>query len=186
MPTSAPTRKTADERREDLLAAALTEFAARGLDGASTDAIARAAGVSQPYLFRLFGSKKDLFLRSVGRCFDDIADRLREAGAGLEGEAALQAMGQAYGRWISTDPRRLQGQMQCYAACGDPDIRDAVRAGFGRVVAVAEDTGAPEAAIQSFFATGMLINAIGQMGLESSPEPWAARLTRGCLAPEGS
>jgi AcrR family transcriptional regulator len=64
------TRQTAAERREAVLEAASAEFALRGLHGASTDAIARRAGISQPYLFRLFGSKKELFIAVVDRCYD--------------------------------------------------------------------------------------------------------------------
>ena len=66
-------------RREEILAAAFDEFAEHGLDGTSTDVIARKAGVSQPYLFRLFGTKKELYLESVRRClrelphFDELA-----------------------------------------------------------------------------------------------------------------
>jgi AcrR family transcriptional regulator len=63
------TRQTADERRVAVLAAANIEFALRGLHGASTDAIARRAGISQPYLFRLFGSKKELFIAVIEDCF---------------------------------------------------------------------------------------------------------------------
>ena len=55
---STATRKTADERRVEILEAARAEFALKGLYGASTDTIARRAGLSQPYLFRLFGTKK--------------------------------------------------------------------------------------------------------------------------------
>ena len=53
-------RKTAEQRRDEILDAALVEFAERGLHGASTEAIARRAGISQPYVFRLFGTKKEL------------------------------------------------------------------------------------------------------------------------------
>ena len=48
----------------------LHEFAAGGYVGTSTDSIARAVGVSQPYLFQLFGTKRDLFLAVVRRCFE--------------------------------------------------------------------------------------------------------------------
>jgi len=82
-------RKTAEERREAVLDAALTEFGDHGFEGASTDAIARAAGISQPYLFRLFGTKKDLFLASVQRCLDDTYARFDAAAKGLEGEGFL-------------------------------------------------------------------------------------------------
>ena len=62
------TRQTAEERREAVLDAATHEFAVKGFHGASTEDIARAAGISQPYLFRLFGSKKELYLAAFARC----------------------------------------------------------------------------------------------------------------------
>jgi AcrR family transcriptional regulator len=63
--TWAQSRITAGERRERVLEAALTAFAAGGLDGTSTQDIARRAGISQAYLFRLFPTKKALFLAVV-------------------------------------------------------------------------------------------------------------------------
>ena len=51
-------RQSAEERREEILEAALVEFADRGLHGTSTEDIARRVGISQPYVFRLFGTKK--------------------------------------------------------------------------------------------------------------------------------
>ena len=59
------TRSTAQERRAELLAAALSEFAIGGLHGTSTEAIAKRAGISHAYLFRLFGTKKQLFIAIV-------------------------------------------------------------------------------------------------------------------------
>ena len=83
------TRQTADERRVAVLAAADVEFALRGLHGASTDAIARRAGISQPYLFRLFGSKKELFLAVNDDCFARTLESFRAAASGKSGEEAL-------------------------------------------------------------------------------------------------
>src|ERR671938_1028191 len=100
-------RKTAEERRQAVLDAAMVEFADKGLDGASTDAIARRAGISQPYLFRLFGTKKELFIASVERCFAETLAMFREAAEGKRGQEALDAIGAAYVRSISEDPRRL-------------------------------------------------------------------------------
>jgi AcrR family transcriptional regulator len=71
---------TAGERREMVLQAALTEFAGRGLDGTSTQAIARRAGISRPYLFRLFPAKKALFLSVVQRCFQQVTQVLPHRG----------------------------------------------------------------------------------------------------------
>src|SRR3990172_6271095 len=126
------TRQTADERREDVLVAAVAEFARAGFHGASTDAIARSAGISQPYLFRLFGSKKELYVASVRRCFRRTLEAMQQAAEGLRGEEALSAMADGYGVLLKSDPTMLQGQLQTYAAAlDDPDIRQAVREGYG-------------------------------------------------------
>src|SRR5919204_3895130 len=110
-------RKTAEERRRAVLDAAMVEFADKGLDGSSTDAIARRAGISQPYLFRLFGTKKELFIASVQRCFAETMETFRAAAEGKTGQEALEAMGDAYVAMITANPNRLRGQLQAYAAC---------------------------------------------------------------------
>src|SRR5206468_9572252 len=119
-------RKSAEERREAVLEAALEEFAARGLDGASTEAIAAKAGISQPYVFRLFGTKKDLFIAVVSRCFRQTLEIFQRAAEGQRGEEALGAIGHAYGELLATDRTYLRAQMQAYAACDDPEIRAVV------------------------------------------------------------
>src|SRR6185436_19940779 len=128
------TRKTAEERRKDVLDAALEVFAHHGLSGASTDEIARRAGISQPYLFRLFRTKKELFLAAVERCFSETRDTFEQAAEGKTGDEALTAMGKAYGELIRSNPNRLRAQMQTYAACEDPDVRRVARRGFGELV----------------------------------------------------
>src|SRR3954453_19511586 len=104
MTATASTRKPADERREEILVAARQEFARHGLHGASTDAIARRAGISQPYLFRLFGTKKELFVAGVNRCFDQTLDAFAAAADSLRGEEAMHAMGDAYHALIADNP----------------------------------------------------------------------------------
>jgi AcrR family transcriptional regulator len=169
-------RKTAEERREAVLDAALTEFGDHGFEGASTDVIARGAGISQPYLFRLFGTKKELFIASTERCFANTYERFAAASSGLQGEETLEAMGHEYKAMIAEDPRRLRAQMQSYAACDDPEIAAVVRRGFGRLVDLVESKGAdPEQAVQ-FFSAGMLINVMASMGVLGGQEPWAAKL----------
>src|SRR5438552_18477511 len=117
--TVASTRKSQAERREEILDAALDVFATRGYDGASTEEIARAAGISQPYVFRLFGTKKELFKAVVARCFRETLEMFQRAAEGKRGAAALDAMGLAYVHRLMTDRKRLQAQMQAYAACDD-------------------------------------------------------------------
>ena len=85
-------RKSADERREDILAVALRHFAIGGLHGTSTEAIAREAGISQPYLFRLFHTKKELFLACVDRADGKVSDVFRRAAANAPAGERLQAM----------------------------------------------------------------------------------------------
>ena len=90
---------------------------------------------------------------------------------------------------ITDDPRRLQGQMQAYAACDDPDVRAVVRRGFGRLVELVEsEGGSRRSASIDFFAVGMLINVMASMELcARQDEPWAdAAASRGCGTSEGA
>jgi len=174
-------RKSADERREAVLEAALEEFASHGLAGASTEAIAAKAGISQPYVFRLFGTKKGLFTAVINRCFRETLELFQRAAEGKRGQAALEAMADAYVNELLPDRTRLLGQMQAYAACEDPDVRAVVRAGYGDLVSYVERvSGLPPQEITQFFAAGMLLNVIACMDLSTSTEPWATRLLEGC------
>src|ERR1700694_6213642 len=105
----------------------MLEFAEHGLHAASTEEIARRAGISQPYVFRLFGTKKELFRAVVARCFRETLDMFQRAAEGLRGVEALDAMGKAYVDRLLNDRGRLRLQMQGYAACDDPEICAVVR-----------------------------------------------------------
>ena len=178
------TRMTAAERREDILAVALVEFGEHGLHGTSTDTIAQKAGVSQPYLFRLFGTKKALYLEAVRRCLRQTLELFQDAAGGKSGEEALDAIGKAY-RELLRDRTRLQAQMQAYADCGDEDVRAVVREGYGRLVEFVERvSGAEPARIRDFFAFGMLLNVFASMDLLDQKAPWAKKLLAASLEPE--
>lgn len=168
-------RQSADERRAAIVAAAVDEVAAKGLAGSSTDVIAHRAGVSQPYVFQLFGTKKDLFIAVVrhvfGRtriAFEDAADRFaRGEKFAHECDTPLGAMGEAYIQLLA-DRTLLLVQLQAYAACSDPDVRAAVRDEFDKTHRyVAEATGASPWDIHLFFAEGMLLNVDAAVGLGS-------------------
>src|SRR5215471_2315704 len=124
MATAPSRRRTAAERREEILEAALTEFADGGLHGASTDAIARRAGISQPYLFRLFGTKKELFLAVLERGFERTLEAFQlGVGRARGGESGVfDEMGKAYVELLASDRRILLAQMQSYAACDDAEV----------------------------------------------------------------
>jgi AcrR family transcriptional regulator len=177
-----PTRQTADERRTAVLAAAISEFARSGYAGTSTETIAARAGISQPYLFRLFGTKKDLFVATYDLVGDRIINELTRVSEGLQGEDALTAMGTAYLE-LMQDPELLQVQLHGFAAApGDPDIARSCRRTFEVLQEVVVDrTGLSDDELREFFAMGMLINVIAAIDLLSIPEHWAQSL---CHVPE--
>jgi AcrR family transcriptional regulator len=182
MPTRTATRgprQSADERRDQIVAAALDEFAARGLAGASTDAVARRAGVSQPYVFQLFRTKKELFLAVVRhafvrttRAFEAAAHRYR-AGT-VEGcDSILDALGLAYMDLLA-DRTLLLVQLQAYAAGSDPEVQEVVRREFGRLYRYVRDlSGESPEALHRFFAEGMLLNVGAAIGLPGSARTWS-------------
>lgn len=182
MMVTTTTRHTAEERREAVLEAANVEFAMLGYHGASTDAIARRAGISQPYLFRLFGSKKDLYVACVSRCMRETLERFQRAAEGLRGQEALDAMGMAYSEQLESDQIMLRAQLHSYAAAsGDPEIAAAVRDGWGDLYTYVERvSGLPPTAIARFFAKGMLINLFAATGIGALDEDWARRFAQGC------
>lgn len=173
--TASRTLSTADERREEILAAAERVFAARGLHGTPTMDIAKAAGISQAYLFRLFPTKAELFTALVQRCNDRIERTFTDAAAAARaaGEPVLQAMGLAYIGLLG-DRDLLLDQLHAHAACDDPAIRDQMRAGFARLVDIVErESGADPLQVRDFFAHGMLLNVLAAMQAQDVDEHWA-------------
>ena len=177
------TRSTAFDRREAIVQAAMEAFAEKGLHGTSTETIARAVGISQPYLFRLYGTKKELFLAAIRRCFDDTLDRFRRAvEEGSTDMPVTHWMGEAYAEMLR-DGTKLRMQMQSYAACDDPDVRRAVQEGFGEVteyVAAVAGVGTPRLA--TFIGRGMLLNVMASMDVLEATDGWACMLREGCMA----
>ncbi len=172
-------RKTKEERREEIIDAAVAEFAEKGLHGASTDEIARLAGISQPYVFRLFGTKKGLYMAVVARCFRQTLETFQRAAEGKRGEEALHAIGKAYGELLESDRVYLRAQMQAHAACEDPEICAVVRDGFGDLVNYVERvSGVSPVELAKFFSSGMLMNVLSSM--EAPAEDWGRRLLEGC------
>jgi AcrR family transcriptional regulator len=175
------TRQTADERRASILDAATVEFAAKGLHGTSTEDVAKRARISQPYVFRLFGTKKQLFAETCRRCMREVREAMAFAAAGLDGEQAFEAMGHAYMELLAAEPRRLMLQMQMYAACAEPEIRQVAQDGYGELVRFVETrTGASPGRISRFFGKGMVTNVLAAMQVEDAGFDWADRLVQGC------
>jgi AcrR family transcriptional regulator len=166
---------TADERREEVLRAAMEVMSARGLYGTPTLDIAHAAGLSQAYVFRLFPTKLSLFVAVVERSFQQIQDTLERAARASRatGEPALMAMAAAYTALLE-DPGILLVQLQAQAAASEPEVRGALRRGFADLLAMVERvSGASPQRVQQFFARGMLCNVSAALQLYGLDEHWA-------------
>ncbi len=158
----------------------MIEFASGGLAGTSTEAIARRAGVSQPYVFQLFGTKRALFLAAVHRGFErtrstfEAAARRHEKAPDPDCPDVLTALGKAYMRLLA-DRTLLLVQLHAYAAAADPEVRAAVRAEYAATIGTVRKLadGASPADIRTFFASGMLLNVAAALGLEGNPEAWS-------------
>jgi AcrR family transcriptional regulator len=169
------TRKSAEERREEIVGLAIGHFALGGYRGTSTETIARDAGISQPYLFRLFKTKRELFLACYDVSHQRILETFRSAARGVSGEDVLPAMGKAYVGLLD-DNTGLLFQMQAYAACSDPVIQAHVRERYGDLVKeVTRLSGASPEQVWQFFSHGMLLNVIASLDLPAiaEGEPWA-------------
>ena len=166
-------RVPAAERREELIAAAVHEFASGGLHGTPVERIARRVGVAQPYVFSLFAGKRELFLAAVQHCFDRLAETFAAAAADFAAgrmpddcEDSLMAMGLSYKQLLLTDRDYLMLQHQAYAACDDDLVRSRVRRGYAELVALAQDlSGADAERIDDFFRHGMALNVAAAMGV---------------------
>ena len=172
-------RMSAEDRREDVIRAAMSEFARGGYYGTSTEAIAKRVGVSQPYLFRLFPGKKAIFLAAAQRCAQDFRQLLQDAAEGLAGEEAQCAMADEYTRVIAERPEWLLMQMQMYVAAaaaeaaGDHEFGEAARAGWTELWdCVHLSLGADVDETTGFMAHGMLINCLVAMGFPSHHRVW--------------
>ena len=151
------TRLTAEERSEQLIAAAVTAFSTGGYAGTTTDQVARLAGVSQPYVIRLFATQQALFIAPVAHASARIEQEFRAAGAV---QADLESLGQAYDE-ILAQRELVTVLLHGFTAGSDPVIGPVVRGCFGRIyMAVREITGVSADEAREFIAMGMLLSVL--------------------------
>ena len=159
--------------------------AERGIHGTPTADVAKAAGISHAYLFRLFATKNELAVAVVKRANQRIYDAFAAAAAeaGGSGEERLHAMGLAY-KELLADRELLLVQMHSHAAAAeDPVIREVAREGFKRLLDLVErESGADGVTIGRFFATGMLMNVMASIDAGSVKDHWADVLANYCQA----
>lgn len=171
--TDSPARQrvSAAERRDALIAAAVTEFGRGGLHGTPVARIAERVGVAQPYVFSLFASKLELFLAAIDRGFDQTAEAFRTAASDWrehgDYETTLDAMGAAYRRLLESDRDNLRLQLQAYAACDDTEVRKRVRARYAELVALVQElAGTKPEQVDDFIRHGMALNVAAALGVE--------------------
>jgi AcrR family transcriptional regulator len=178
--TKTRTLSTAEERRAELTEAAVKVFAEHGY-AAGTMEIAKAAGISQAYLFRLFPTKPELFVAAFNATSKRMHASFREAAnrARAQGADPLEEMGRAYGDLLDRDRDLLRVQMHAQVAAGtEPLIRDAVQRCFGELYELVErESGAAPEELRAWFAHGMLCNVMASIDADQLAAPWAKALT---------
>ncbi|MET0860954.1 MAG: TetR/AcrR family transcriptional regulator [Microbacterium sp.] len=164
-----PTRRmSSDERREQIVEAAIAVFGAKGYVGTTTDDVARAASVSQPYVVRLFGTKENLFLAALNDALKQLLTAFRTVPDDADLHDRGEAMGAAYLGLL-----RVRGLHQilshAFLLGAHPVIGPVARGGFAQVWHYLRDEAAFSAEeAQKFLAAGMLINTM--IGLRLTDE----------------
>ena len=159
-------------------------MAARGIHASPTAEIAKNAGISHAYLFRLFPTKTELAIAVVERANQRIYDAFAAAAASVpngSGEEKLHAMGLAYSELLE-DRELLLVQLHSHAAAAEDEaIRTSARAGFARLVDLVErETGMDSVIVGRFFATGMLMNVMAALDAGNLGDHWAGVLANYC------
>jgi AcrR family transcriptional regulator len=180
-------RMSSDERREQIIAAAMAVFGARGYEGTTTDDVARTAGVSQPYVVRLFRSKENLFLEAMQSALDEMMHTFRVALADEASDKPVsKRIGEAYVELLST--RGLhQTLSHAWLLGGHPVIGPAARRGFAEVWQfIRDEAGFDADQARAFIAEGMLINVMIGMRLvdDYGSDPSITELFRSCFPTE--
>jgi AcrR family transcriptional regulator len=173
-------RLSAAERREQILDAAVEEFAAPGYEAATTADIAARAGISQPYVYRFFATKKQLYIAVLDRCTQRILGDW-ETAVPQPGESRLAMLGRTYVEAIPRRRKELMVKFGAYGAAHDAEIAATLRHHLARLYryvahqAERDGSAGPYADAIQFLARGLFINAAMAVGLESElrPEEWA-------------
>jgi AcrR family transcriptional regulator len=161
-----------EERREIVLRESIPVFARYGYDGATTAEIAKRAGVTQPYIFKLFESKKALFIEACERNMRTTEQQMRDSAGGKTGHDAMEAMGMAYVDRMENDRDSLLLQMQQYAACHDEDVQSTVRRCMQSIWnMMVEVSGAPFEEVALVIAKGMMCNVLAAAGRAGTSDP---------------
>ena len=181
-PTATPSKRTlstAEARREAVLEAGMSVFAEKGFLGTPTTEVAKAAGISQAYLFRLFPTKTDLVLAVVERSNQRIEETFRKAAAQAKATGAdvMETMAESYSELLQ-DGTMLMTQIHQFAAAASmPEVAEASRAFFAKLYdLIGRESDLDPEGLHQFFATGMLLNVMAAIGAQDEHGEWASTL----------
>ncbi|MEO6605385.1 MAG: helix-turn-helix domain-containing protein [Aeromicrobium sp.] len=160
-------RMKAADRRVLILEAALEEYGRAGMHATSVEVIADRAGVSQPYIFRLFGTKNDLIAAVIVHHTTELRKAFREAVEQRdEGASPLEAMALAYLGFMNDDVNSLRCQLHTWAAASDPAIKDVAQRTYREIWEdIAELSGATADEVRDFMGHGMLLTVLASLDL---------------------
>jgi AcrR family transcriptional regulator len=166
------------DRRDQVLDAAVSEFGAHGWHGARIEAIAARAGISHPYLLRLFSSKRELFIAAVDGAFDRMEGAFVDAVQRDDGDPIV-ALGEAYRLLLREDPAALRLHMHALAVAGDEAVGEAVTRRYAALLErMRELSGASEDRVRPCFAVGLTLTVVTVLDLPNRRGDlrWGAKL----------
>ncbi len=160
-------RMKAADRRVLILEAAMEEYGRSGMHATSVEVIADRAGVSQPYIFRLFGTKNDLIVAAIEHHTEHLKQAFRDAVADrAEGSSPLEAMALTYIASMSEDVNSLRCQLHTWAAASDPALTEVAQRTYREIwETVAELSGATADQLRDFMGHGMLLTVLASLDL---------------------
>ena len=176
-------RMKAEDRRELIIESATAVFGDYGYYGTTTDQIARAAGVSQPYVVRMFGTKEKLFVEVLHRALELLMAAFRRALAADDDQTLVRRLGLSY---VALLEHRglLLSLMHAFVLGSDPVIGAKAREGFLEVYQfLRTEAGMTADEAGQFLAGGMLSNTM--IGLRmtdmDAQDPIAHELLMACF-----
>lgn len=160
-------RMKSEDRKVLILEAAMEEYGRSGMHATSVEVVAERAGVSQPYIFRLFGTKAGLIEAAIEHHTAHLRRQFREAvERRRDGVSPLEAMGTAYIGLMSDDVNSLRCQLHTWAAGSDPAIKDVAQRTYREIWKdVAELSGGSADEVREFMAHGMLLTVLAALDL---------------------
>ncbi|MDX8045338.1 TetR/AcrR family transcriptional regulator [Gracilibacillus sp. S3-1-1] len=102
-------RLSGENRKEEILEAGLEVFAKKGYYNTTTAHIAEKAGISQPYVFRFFKTKEELFIAALDRAFERILHTFKNVEASPE--QLVEKMIEAYEKLSELHPNEIALQV---------------------------------------------------------------------------